>query len=758
MHRQRIPRQVLTADWGQLCLCLAVLLCGNSAVAAEPSVRPGVVEFFESHDLDAGLAGLDLPEVVAGEFIIWWSDLEPRDGQYDWERLDRALQQWEARGKRLDVRIATAHLAKYKTPAWLFDKYGVARVTATELPAGAPASVGYPDYFSPEFRDKWQRLIVAFAARYARHPALGVISVGGFGRWEEVILDDDVPGRMDAAWLARGYSPQKHYEQILWCMDLFRRTFPEHPLRICLAYGLQRQSNVDWMYRRVAQAAVERRIGLKQNGLTELYASWNEDTNASYLFQRYRYHPGISLTYETAGQISRNSFGAHGHPESCLQRALLDGADAIFLYPMDLRAPVVREELPTVAAQIGHPNSGPLYCLLADFHSWHEETRQSVEYQNRWRGLRQVQTDGARVEWATIAGEPCARTSPTNSRMAFDFDDRLAYHGVFAATLLIRYLDQGTDRFGLTVYDETRRDWVQRGEVKKENSGQWKWAHFVLSDLLASPRNHGADQQHDLVISDYGDGIEHIAALSISVFCPRDWQRQIVVGAEPGSAHQALTADAPRLTRTIDLPGQQPLCEVSIPLWTGSLEVNSVRGKVFAILDDHEQLISDKQYYLPADGDWLELPLYWLGASTRYRLELSEPAGAVGWYLASDGSLAFRAAAHVPDESCSTRVSPNRREPHERSWRVQVPQPLAGWKVVTDQQSARVNDWNWDVFAEGPEGIRFPVPFRAVPSSATAEALRILPLPAGAYEIRAQSESFDAATTCDLEPVVLAPR
>ncbi len=731
---------------------------GFGATAAQPPAPRGLVEFFEPHELDTGLAGLDLPEVVAGELIIWWSDIEPRDGHFDWERLDRALRQWEARGKRLDVRIATAHQAGYKTPAWLFDTYGVSRVTATDLAPAAPASVGYPDYFSPKFRDKWRRLVAAFAARYAQHPALGVVSVGGFGRWEEVILDDDVPGRMDAAWTARGYTKEKYYKHILWCMDLFRQTFPEHPLRVCLAYGLSRQDNVDWMYRRVAQAAAERRIGLKQNGMTERYGSWNADTNASYLFQRYRHHPGVSLTYETAGQISRNSFGAHGHPESCLQRALIDGVDVIFLYSMDLRAPVVRQELPAVAAQIGKPNPGPFYCLLAGLDSWHEETRQTVEYQNRWRGLRQVQTDGARAIWGTVAGEPCARTSPTDPRMAFDFDDRLAYHGVFAASLLVRYLDRGTDRFGLTVYDETRCDWVRRGEVVKENTGRWKWAHFPLSNLLASPRNHGADHQHDLVISDYGDGIEHIAALSISAFCPRDWQREVVVAAEPGDDHRSLAADAPHLTRVIDVPESSALCEVSIPLWTGSLETNSVRGRVFAVLDDGEQLVSDKEYYLPADGDWLELPLYWGGAGTKYRLELSEPTGVVGWYLAADGSLAFRATAHVPAGGRRPRISPKHREPHGLSWRVDVPQPLVGWKVIADGQPARVSDRQWEMFAEGPEGHRFRVPFHVISSSSPAEALRVLPLPAGTYDIRVGDDLSDTAAACDLEPIVLAPR
>ena len=96
----------------------------------------------------------------------------------------------------------------------------------------------FPDYFNPLFQEKWTRFVTAFAKRYGNNPAVGTISVGGFGRWEEVILDDDAYGGLDAQWLARGYTPEKYLARIADCLELYRRLLPHQSLRVCLAYGL----------------------------------------------------------------------------------------------------------------------------------------------------------------------------------------------------------------------------------------------------------------------------------------------------------------------------------------------------------------------------------------------------------------------------------------------------------------------------------------------------------------------------------------
>ena len=80
---------------------------------------------------------------------------------------------------------------------------------------------------------------------------------------------------------------------------------------------------------------------------------------------------------------------------------------------------------------------------------------------------------------------------------------------------------------------------------------------------------------------------------------------------------------------------------MAVPLWTGNLEANAVRGRVFAQAPSGETMVSDKEYALPADGDWFELPVVPAPHCSCYRIELSAPKGLVGWYRAADGSLAY---------------------------------------------------------------------------------------------------------------------
>ena len=136
------------------------------------------------------------------------------------------------------------------------------------------------------------------------------------------------------------------------------------PLRVCLAFGLRAHNDTDWIYRRVAQAAARRGIGLKQNGHSERFDTWDSHTNVSYLYERYRRMPGINLALETGGQIHENTIGAMGHPLSLLNRALVAGADNLYLYDPDIAARHVSKYFHYANEQWGRPLFTRFYCRL----------------------------------------------------------------------------------------------------------------------------------------------------------------------------------------------------------------------------------------------------------------------------------------------------------------------------------------------------------------------------------------------------------
>jgi hypothetical protein len=501
----------------------------------------------------------------------------------------------------------------------------------------------FPDYFNLVFQQKWAAFIAKFAERYGKNPALGTVSVGGFGRWEETILDDDAYGGLDAQWLARGFTPEKYLARITDCLDLYRRLLPEHPLRICLAYGLYQQTPRDWFYRRVAQAAVARGVGLKQNGLSEKWDMWDDNTSASYLWNRYRFTPGVSLTLETGGQISRPGPGA-GHPISFLNRAMIDGTDFLFLYGSDIVARPVHQYLRWVNGQIGRPLNSRFYCRLGDMSLHYDHLSVPMEYRNLWLGLRQFQDAEAQVIYTNRLGEKCVATSPDNPQIIFDVDDRQQYDGMYGVMLSVQYLDEGTDQFEINVFNQSSRAWQNLGVVQKTGSGQWRTAAFEQPNWCRSARNSGEDDHADVVINDLGDGAEFIANVEINFVPAREWQRTLLAAREPVAAHEVLTN---AISREIEIPAGQPLNFIGVPLWTGSLAANGLRGRVFALTTGGEKLVSDKEYVLPADKDWFELPVVPEPNCARYRIELSQPKGSVGWYRADDGSLAYRAWRYV---------------------------------------------------------------------------------------------------------------
>ncbi len=510
----------------------------------------------------------------------------------------------------------------------------------------------FPDYFNPVFQEKWTAFIAKFAERYGENPAIGTISVGGFGRWEETILDDDAYGGLDEQWLARGFTPEKYLARITDCLDLYRRLLPHKSLRICLAYGLYQKNHRDWLYRRVAQAAVARGVGLKQNGLSEKWDMWDDNTSASYLWNRYRFTPGVTLTLETGGQIARAGPGG-GHPISFLNRGMIDGADLLFLYGSDIVAQPVHQYLRWLTEQMGRPLISRFYCRLGDTSLKYDHSPVPLEYRNLWLGLRQFQDANAQVIYTNRLGEKCAATSPGNPQIIFDVDDRQQYHGMNGVVLSVQYLDEGTDKFEVKVFNQSSRAWQNLGVVQKTGSGQWRTAAFAQPDWCRSSRNSGEDDHSDVVINDLGDGAEFIANLEMNFVPAREWQRTLLAASEPAAAHEVLTNI---LSREIEIPAGQPLNFVAVPLWTGSLEANGLRGHVFALTEGGEKLVSDKEYALPADKDWFELPIVPEPNCSRYRIELSQPKGSVGWYRAADGSLPFRAWRYAESETKAAKI------------------------------------------------------------------------------------------------------
>jgi hypothetical protein len=146
-------------------------------------------------------------------FRWFWADLEPMEGQYNFELVDGVIQQARERGETLGFRIMTEY--RPETPWWLLSK-GVASVqTSSGL---------MPDYNDPIFLEAHEKLLKAFGQRFAGSADIDHVDIGSVGCWGEwnTACCENVK-----ELCARYYPTEENQRRIT---DMYFRHFPKTPL------------------------------------------------------------------------------------------------------------------------------------------------------------------------------------------------------------------------------------------------------------------------------------------------------------------------------------------------------------------------------------------------------------------------------------------------------------------------------------------------------------------------------------------------
>lgn len=118
---------------------------------------------------------------------LLWSELEPREGEYRWDILDRYSQAWAAAGKKLAFRIICCNQTKNACPDFVREagakgswfRYGKHEVS-TDFPERWE-----PEYDDPVFLEKFGAFLKAFAKRYDGDPNVAFVDVGSYGLYGE---------------------------------------------------------------------------------------------------------------------------------------------------------------------------------------------------------------------------------------------------------------------------------------------------------------------------------------------------------------------------------------------------------------------------------------------------------------------------------------------------------------------------------------------------------------------------------------------
>lgn len=146
-------------------------------VFANPGM--GWQTFHRFADEDPNLAGLPSGSAY---FRFYWSDLEPREGEIDFARLDELLAHARRAGQKLGFRVMCASTSQYYgAPKWLKDK----GCRGFEYHYHGHGPFWVPDFEDPLFREAHFRLIRALGERYDGHADLDYVDIGSVGLWGE---------------------------------------------------------------------------------------------------------------------------------------------------------------------------------------------------------------------------------------------------------------------------------------------------------------------------------------------------------------------------------------------------------------------------------------------------------------------------------------------------------------------------------------------------------------------------------------------
>ncbi len=149
------------------------------ALLANPHM--GWQTFHRFADEDANLAGL--PSTSA-YFRLYWSEIEPAEGEIDFAKFDDLLARARRAGQKLAFRVmCTGSAREYMcVPEWLKDK-GCPGFEYRRQGKGVLHWV--PDMDHPMFQEAHFRLIRELGKRYDGHPDLDLVDIGTVGLWGE---------------------------------------------------------------------------------------------------------------------------------------------------------------------------------------------------------------------------------------------------------------------------------------------------------------------------------------------------------------------------------------------------------------------------------------------------------------------------------------------------------------------------------------------------------------------------------------------
>lgn len=126
-----------------------------------------------------------LPGTSVVYLRVLWNDLEPKEGEFNWDIFDSVAQNWIKAGKQLAFRVICCNQTENATPDWVREA-GCKGLWFPSIYTNVPGAERWePTYDDPIFLEKLTNFLKAFAARYDGHPSVAFMDVGSLGLFGE---------------------------------------------------------------------------------------------------------------------------------------------------------------------------------------------------------------------------------------------------------------------------------------------------------------------------------------------------------------------------------------------------------------------------------------------------------------------------------------------------------------------------------------------------------------------------------------------
>ena len=227
-------------------------------------------------------------DYISVGYTRWaWSDIEPKEGRFNWKAIDDFICLFKGHGKKTAfgvMNVSTGLGQRYVTPKWVFDA-GAAPLAIADNSSPSGQQIIPKTWDDPVFLQKFKTFVRALGRRYDSNPDIAFINVRSYGNWGEGHI-----GMLKAPGIV--LTPPENLKQnyFLPYIEAFPHT------QLIIPWGSD-------LYAAVYDWAVARGAGMRRDGILSVYSK-----DGSECLRAHGRHPSVFEYCDGYGDMKKSGW------------------------------------------------------------------------------------------------------------------------------------------------------------------------------------------------------------------------------------------------------------------------------------------------------------------------------------------------------------------------------------------------------------------------------------------------------------------